>query len=315
LEFGAWNLVLFNLVLTHKILLIILGPTASGKTELAIKVAQWLGTEIISADSRQFYRELSIGTAKPSEDQLAAIKHHFIGHISIRERYSISHYENDAVTLLEKLFVNHDAVVMCGGSGLYIDAVCNGIDEQPEHDPAIRRLLTDRYNEQGIGYLQAELLILDPGYYREVDLANPHRLIRALEVCMITGRPFSSFLNKTKKKRDFRILKLGIEMPREEIIERINHRVDRMMKEGLEQEARVHINDRHLNALNTVGYKEMFEYFEGKISLAQGIEKIKINTRQYAKRQMTWFRKDKDIIWIKAGDEKKLKGLIDMLNC
>ena len=296
-------------------MLLILGPTASGKTELAIKTAQWLGTEIVSADSRQFYRELSIGTAKPSEEQLAAVKHHFIGHISIHDRYSISHFENDAIGLLEALFRKHDVVVVCGGSGLYIDAVCNGIDEQPDHDPAIRKLLTERYKEQGIGYLQAELLILDPGYYREVDLANPHRLIRALEVCMITGRPFSSFLNKTKKKRDFRIVKLGIDMPREEIIERINHRVDRMIEEGLEQEARTYINDRHLNALNTVGYKEMFEYFDGKISLSQTVEKIKINTRQYAKRQMTWFRKDKEIIWIKSGDEKKLKRLIDLKYC
>jgi tRNA dimethylallyltransferase len=316
LEFGIWNLEfgIWNLEFGIKTLLVILGPTASGKTDLAIKVAGWLGTEIISADSRQFYRELSIGTARPTADQLAAVKHHFIGHISIHDRYNISRFEQDSLKLLEELFRKHDVVVMCGGSGLYIDAVCNGIDEQPDHDPAIRKLLTDKFKEQGIGYLQAELFILDPEYYRQVDISNPNRLIRALEVCMLTGRPFSSFLKATRKKRDFKVIKLGIDIPRNELIERINLRVDHMIENGLEQEAREHIGDRHLNALNTVGYKELFEYFDDKCSLSEAIDKIKTNTRRYAKRQMTWFRKDKEINWINAGDELELKERIELLN-
>jgi tRNA dimethylallyltransferase len=310
MEFGIWNLE-FGI----KTLLVILGPTASGKTELAIKVAQGLGTEIISADSRQFYKELSIGTAKPSFEQLALVKHHFIGHISIHDRYNISRFEKDSIELLQQLFKEHDVVVMCGGSGLYIDAVCNGIDEQPDHDPAIRKLLTDRYKEQGIGYLQAELLILDPAYYGQVDLSNPNRLIRALEVCLITGKPFSSFRKGNGTKRDFRVVKLGIDIPRNELVERINARVDRMMEDGLEQEAKEYIGERHLNALNTVGYKELFEYFDEKCSLPEAIEKIKTNTRRYAKRQMTWFRKDKEIQWIQAGDDGKQKKLFDLLHC
>lgn len=283
---------------TAKTLIVILGPTASGKTDLAIKVAKWLDTEIISADSRQFYRELSIGTAKPSAEQLAEVKHHFIGHISITEVYNISSFEHDAILLLDKLFETHRAVVMTGGSGLYIDAVCNGLDDQPAHDPEIRLQLKSEYKFRGIGYLQTELLRFDPAYYHEVDLLNPHRLIRALEVCKMTGKPYSSYRKGKQKHRDFRIVKIGLDIPREEVVKRINRRIDEMMSRGLLEEARANYSFRNLNALNTVGYKEMFEYLDGYCALVEAVEKIRINTRRYAKRQMTWFRKDPDINWI-----------------
>jgi len=293
LDFGAWNLEFIK-----NTLLVILGPTASGKTELAIKAAKLLGTEIISADSRQFYRELTIGTAKPSPEQLAEVKHHFVGHISITEKYNISLFEQDTIRLLDELFLSHDTVVMTGGSGLYIDAVCHGIDEQPEHDPAIRLHLQSGYKAGGIEHLQAELLRLDPAYYRDVDLSNPHRLMRALEVCIMTGKPFSSFRKGKQKERDFKIVKLGIDIPRAELVERINRRIDEMMAKGLLEEAGICLPFRHNNALNTVGYKEMFEYLDGHCSLEEAVEKMKINTRRYAKRQMTWFRKDPGIRWI-----------------
>jgi len=305
LEFGAWNLE-FGI----NTLLIILGPTASGKTDLAIKAAKWIGTEIISADSRQFYQELSIGTAKPSPEQLAGVKHHFIGHISIAEKYNISRFEHDAIRLLDELFLSHDTVVMTGGSGLYIDAVCHGIDDQPEHDPAIRHLLTVEYKAKGIDYLRGELLCLDPVYYREVDLSNPNRLMRALEVCMMTGKPYSSYRKGKQKQRDFRIVKIGIDISREDLLMKINSRIDDMMSGGLLEEAMSFYSSRHLNALNTVGYKEMFEYLDGTCSLEEAVEKIRINTRRYAKRQMTWFRKDPDIIWINPKKEKELQELL-----
>ena len=283
---------------THK-LIVILGPTASGKTDLAIKIAKSFGTEIISADSRQFYRELCIGTAKPSEEQLAQVEHHFIGHISITEEYNISRFEQDAILLLEQLFNKHQAVVMTGGSGLYIDAVCNGIDDQPEHDPEIRRQLNAEYKLSGIKYLQDELLRLDPAYYEVVDRSNPHRLMRAIEVYMITGKPYSFFRKGRQKERNFKVVKFGIQIPREELITRINRRVDQMIADGLIEEAKANYTYRRQNALNTVGYKEIFEYLDGNCALEEAVEKIKINTRRYAKRQMTWFRKDPDIIWIK----------------
>ena len=289
-----------------KILLIILGPTASGKSDLAIKVAQRLGTEIISADSRQFYRELSIGTAKPSPGQLAEVKHHFIGHLSIHDIYNIARFEQDVLKLLDELFKFRDVVVMCGGSGLYIDAVCRGVDEQPEHDPAIRKLLNEEYKAKGIRFLQEELLHLDPEYYLQVDLSNPQRLMRALEVCLMTGKPYSAYRKGMIKPRLFRMVKLGIDMPREDLIERINRRTDAMISAGLVEEARQNIANRHLNALNTVGYKEIFDFLDGNCSLEDAMEKIKINTRKYAKRQMTWFRKDKDITWINGENELEL---------
>jgi tRNA dimethylallyltransferase len=285
--------------ISGKILLIILGPTASGKTDLAIRIAKHLNTEIISADSRQFYRELSIGTAKPSEEQLAEVKHHLIGHISITDKFNISRFEQDALKLSDKLFKTHNVVVLCGGSGLYIDAVCNGIDEQPDNDPILREKLKKEFNLKGINYLQSELQRLDPEYYGHVDLSNPHRLMRALEVCLSTGNPYSSFRKGLKKERLFKIVKLGIDIPRPELVQRINSRTDAMISRGLVDEARANYAFRHLNALNTVGYKEMFDYIDGLCTLEEAVDKIKINTRRYAKRQMTWFRKDTDIKWIK----------------
>jgi tRNA dimethylallyltransferase len=284
-----------------KTLLVVLGPTASGKTELAVKIAQWLSTEIISADSRQFYHELSIGTAKPSAEQLAAVPHHFIGHISVQQHYNISQFEQDTLKLLHELFLNHDIVIMCGGSGLYIDAVCHGIDEQPAHHPVIRKSLVSEYMVKGIEYLQEELLRLDPVYYRQVDLSNPNRMIRALEVCLMTGKPYSSFRSGQLKKREFRIVKLGMDVSREELRRRIDQRVDFMMDHGLLGEVMTNACFRHLNALNTVGYKELFEYLDGRMTLDEATEKIRINTRRYAKRQMTWFRKDQEIQWIQPG--------------
>ena len=291
-------------------LIVIVGPTASGKTEIAIKVAKLLGTEIISADSRQFYRELSIGTAKPSETLLAEVKHHFIGHISITEDYNISRFEQDAIKLLEELFERHEVVVMTGGSGLYIDAVCNGIDDQPEHDLEIRKQLNAEYKLSGIKYLQDELLRLDPSYYEVVDRSNPHRLMRAIEVCIITGKPYSSFRKGLQQQRSFRVVKLGIQVPRDELIERINRRVDKMLENGLVGEVKANYQNHDKNALNTVGYKEIFEYLDGNYTLQEAIEKIKINTRRYAKRQMTWFRKDPDIEWIKPENLKDPEELI-----
>jgi tRNA dimethylallyltransferase len=284
-----------------KNLVVILGPTASGKTELAIRVAKWLGTEIISADSRQFYRELSIGTAKPSPGQLSAVPHHFIGHISVKDSNNIAQFEKDALNQLEKLFESHTHVVMCGGSGLYIDAVCRGLDEQPEHDPQIRQSLREQYKDRGIRYLQAELQRLDPEYYLQVDRSNPQRLMRALEVCIITGKPYSSFRKGLAKERPFRTVKLGLAVPRDVLIERIKRRVDGMMDAGLLAEAEAMLPLRHLNALNTVGYKELFDYFDGKLTLDEAVEQIRVNTRRYAKRQMTWFRKDQEVKWIDAG--------------
>jgi len=291
-------------------LFVILGPTASGKTDLAIQVAKWLGTEIISADSRQFYHELSIGTARPSEAQLAEVKHHFIGHISIIDDYNISLFEREAIQLLDKLFATHPSVVMTGGSGLYIDAVCNGLDEQPEHDPEIRSNLNAKFKKGGIKYLQDELLSLDPAYYEVVDRSNPHRLMRAIEVSMITGKPYSSLRKGRLLERNFKIVKFGIGVSREELIERINRRVDQMIEDGLVEEAKANYPYRKKNALNTVGYKEIFAYLDGNCTLKEAVEKIKINTRRYAKRQMTWFRKDPEIVWIKTGNPMDLEELI-----
>jgi tRNA dimethylallyltransferase len=305
LEFGAWNLEFIM-----NTLLIILGPTASGKTDLAIRIAKSLGTEIISADSRQFYRELSIGTAKPSAEQLAEVKHHFIGHISISEDYNISRFEKDALMLLEALFKSQEVVVMTGGSGLYIDAVCNGLDEQPEHDPRIRQQLNSEYKSKGIKYLQDELLRLDPAYYEIVDRSNPHRLMRAIEVSMLTGKPYSFFRKGRQQQRNFKVVKVGIQVSREELIERINRRVDKMMADGLIEEAKANYQFRDKNALNTVGYKEIFDYLDGNCTLEEAVGKIKINTRRYAKRQMTWFRRDPEINWIRIDNLQVVEEFI-----
>lgn len=289
-------------------LIVILGPTAVGKTALAIEVAKALETEIISADSRQFYREMNIGTAKPSHAQLKEVKHHFIDSLSVKDDYNAGRFESDALKVLEKIFSSRPCAVMVGGSGLYINAVCTGFDEVLPSDANVRASLTERYRREGLEYLRATLRKLDKAHYAKVDLANPHRMIRAIEVCMITGRPYSQLLNpspKGRKKRPFSIIKIGLQLPREELYQGINTRVDEMMKNGLLEEARALVKYKHLNALNTVGYKELFLHLEAKESNIQSpfrdlgfaVELIKQNTRNFARRQLTWFRRDKEIAW------------------
>jgi len=283
-------------------LIVIAGPTASGKTAFAINVAKALNTVILSADSRQFYKEVSIGTAAPTEEELSQAKHYFVHHISIEDKYDVADYERDAIQLLNELFKTHDAVVMTGGSGLFIDAVCNGIDTMPDVEPEIREKIEKILAESGLKVLQDEVQRLDPKYFATVDQQNPRRLQRALEVCYQTGKPFSSFRSGETVKRDFTIKKYALLWDRQELIERIDKRVDMMMEQGLLKEAKSLYPKRHLNALNTVGYKELFAYFDGDCTLNEAVEQIKIHTRQYAKRQMTWLRKDNSYQWIMPED-------------
>ena len=280
-----------------KYLVVIAGPTASGKTATAIKVAKALGTEIISADSRQFYKELPIGTAAPTNEELSEVQHYMVHNLNVEDKYDVADYENDVLSLLKKLFINHDAVVLTGGSGLFIDAVCKGLDSIPDISEGTRNKVDNLYREGGLTALQNEVQRLDPEYYNLVDKCNPRRLQRAVEVCYQTGLTYSSFRNNTAKVRDFKILKVALLWERNELISRINLRVENMISEGLLEEARAMLPKRHLNSLNTVGYKELFEYFDGKVTLNEAVEQIKIDTRQYAKRQMTWLRKNNDYQW------------------
>ena len=260
-------------------------------------MAQGFGSEIISADSRQFYRGLKIGTAAPTQDELAVVPHHFVGHLGVAEHYNASSFERDVLAFLGTYFQSHEMAIMVGGSGLYIDAVCNGIDELPDPDELLRNSLKRELAEQGLEHLQERLKVLDPAYYAAVDRNNPNRILRALEVCIMTGQPFSSLRKNVPLERDFATVKIGLTRPREELVEIIHQRVDRMIEEGLVEEVRSLMPYRNQNALNTVGYKEIFQYLEGNWTLEMAVEKIKTNTRRYAKRQMTWFRKDKDIQW------------------
>jgi len=296
-------------------LIVLLGPTAVGKTDISIELARHFGCEIISADSRQFYREMKIGIAAPSDHQLAEIKHHFIGFISVRDYYSSSLFERDVLKLLPGLFSRNKIVLMTGGSGLYIDAVCKGIDDIPDVDQEIREKYTRKYKEEGIEVLRMTLRLLDPVYYEKVDLRNPKRIIRALEICESTGRPYSTFLTEKEHTRDFKIIKTGISRPREELFQRINQRVDQMMKNGLEDEAGKLYPFKDLNALNTVGYKELFDYFDSKITREKAVELIKRNTRRFAKRQMTWWNKDPEIEWFGAEEIVKIINYIGSRVC
>ena len=280
-----------------KYLVVIAGPTASGKTATAIQVAKALGTEIISADSRQFYKELPIGTAAPTKEEQSEVQHHMIHNLNVEDKYDVADYENDVLALLKKLYINYDTVVLTGGSGLFIDAVCKGLDSIPDISDEVRNKVNKLYEEGGLFALQNEVQRLDPEYYNIVDKYNPRRLQRAVEVCYQTGLTYSSFRNNTAKVRDFKIIKVALLWDRNELISRINLRVEKMVSEGLLEEAKAMYPKRHLNSLNTVGYKELFEHFDGKATLNEAIEHIKINTRQYAKRQMTWLRKNNDYQW------------------
>jgi len=288
----------------HKYLISVVGPTAIGKTSLAISLAKYYKTEIVSADSRQFFKEMQIGTAVPSEKELASVPHHFIQHKSIFESYSVGDFEKEAITLLSNLFKKHDCVIMVGGSGLYVDAVTKGLDEFPDVDPGIRKDLNNKLKERGIVELQNQLKQLDETQYTKIDIENPHRLIRALEICIGSGQPYSSFLNKKKTNRPFKTITIGLKADRQLIYDRINHRVDLMIEEGLLKEAQKMHPHIALNALQTVGYKEIFNYFDGEWDLDFAIAEIKKNTRRFAKRQLTWFRKNEKLIWI-AYDEDK----------
>jgi len=278
-------------------LIVLLGPTGVGKTDISIEIARFFNCEIISADSRQFFREMNIGTAVPSELQLKTIKHHFIRFLSVEDYYSSSLFERDVLNLLPDLFSKNNIALMSGGSGMYIDAVCEGIDDIPDVDPLIRKKYIDKYNSEGIEGLRVTLKFLDPEHYSKVDLKNYKRIIRALEICETAGRPYSSFLKKQKRERDFEIIKIGMERNREELYQRINSRVDVMISSDLENEAKELYDLRKLNALNSVGYREFFDFFDGKISREKAIELIKRNSRRYAKRQITWWSKDKEIRW------------------
>ena len=294
--------------MTNKpLLIVLLGPTGVGKTAISLHLAQRFGCPIVSSDSRQFYRELKIGTAPPSEEQLKSVKHYFIGSHSIFDTYSAGQYELDTIKLLNDLFKNHKTVLLVGGSMMYIDAVCNGIDDIPTVDEATRAFWWKQYEEKGLEYLQQELERLDPKHYHEqVDKKNAKRIIHALEICSITGKPFSDIRTGKCKKRDFDILKIGLNRPREELYDRINKRVDEMMCEGLFAEAASFYEYKHLNTLNTVGYKELFEYMDGKCSLEQAVDKIKRDTRHYAKKQLTWFNRDNEINWFNPDEEEKI---------
>ncbi|MDR2907870.1 MAG: tRNA (adenosine(37)-N6)-dimethylallyltransferase MiaA [Bacteroidales bacterium] len=280
-----------------KKLIVIEGPTGVGKTAYAIELAKLLHTEIISADSRQFYKELNIGVARPSEEELAEVHHHFIANISISDYYSVSKFETDVLALLETLFLSHESVVLVGGSGLYVNAVCNGIDELPDPDECLRADIQNLYDTQGIEGLRSRLKILDPVFYNQIDLANHKRLRRALEVCLQTGKPYSELRTNPKKTRPFEIERIALNRDKEELNDRINRRVDIMMNDGLLNEAQNLYPFKHLNALNTVGYKELFDYFDNKISLEQAIADIKTHSRRYAKRQLTWLRAQDGIRW------------------
>lgn len=284
-------------------LISIIGPTAIGKTSMGILVAKHFNTEIVSADSKQFFKEMKIGTAVPTKEELQTVTHHFIQHMSIKEKYSVGDFERDAMQKLNELFTSKNIAVMVGGSGLYIKAISEGLDDFPDVDPQIRENLNKHLEEDGIDWLQQRLFALDPDYYHKADVQNPHRVIRALEICIATGKPFSSFMNKEKEERNFKTIKIGLTAEREIIYDRINRRVDIMIEAGLIEEARELHSQRHLNALNTVGYKELFNYFEGEYDRETAISEIKKNTRRFAKRQLTWFRKDPEINWFQYDED------------
>lgn len=293
-----------------KTLACVVGPTAVGKTAMAIRLAQHVDSVIVSADSRQFYREMTIGTAKPTAEELAAAPHYFINSHSIHEDYSAGDFERDALTLLDELFVQHDVVILVGGSGLFVDAVCRGLDNLPKPLPGIRDQLNRLHGQEGLAYLQRRLEEVDPAYFREVDIHNPQRVIRALEVYESSGKPFSQFRSRQTAVRPYRIVKAGLHTDREYLYRRINARVDTMMAQGLLEEVRALLPYRDRPPLLTVGYAELFEYLDGQGTLEQAVDRIKQHTRRYAKRQLTWFRKDTETRWFEPDD---FEGLLDYI--
>jgi len=284
----------------QKTLIVLVGPTGIGKTELSLSVAKLLSSPIVSADSRQIYKTISIGTAAPTKEQLSQAQHYFVGQLELDEYYSAAQYETDVLNLLDELFETHDTVLMTGGSMMYIDAVTKGIDDIPSVDDETRSLLKQRFETEGLEPLLEELRLLDPDYYAIVDKKNHKRVVHALEICYMTGKTFTSFRKSESKERPFRIVKIGLRMDRERLFDRINKRVDKMIEDGLVEEARSVSHLRHLNSLNTVGYKEMFKFIDGEWDLHTATERLKKNTRVYAKKQMTWFKKDESIHWFDA---------------
>lgn len=292
-------------------LIVLPGSTGVGKTAFAVELAERLKCEIISCDSRQFYREMRIGTAAPDEEQLARVRHHFIGFLSVTDYYSISLFERDVMALLPVLFDSNPVAVMTGGSMLYMDAVCRGMDDIPDTDPAVRQKYLTMYANEGIEGLRIALRMLDPASYARIDLHNPRRILRALEITESTGMPYSSFLTAPVRKRDFRIIKAGLTRSREELYRRIDARVDAMMVAGLEEEAASLTGYRGLNALNTVGYRELFRWFDGEITRDQAVMLIKRNTRRYARKQLTWWNRDSEISWFDASEQEMMNSWID----
>ena len=290
----------------NKTLIVILGPTAIGKTALSIKLARHFNTEIISSDSRLLFKEMKIGTAVPSTEELNSVKHHFIGNLSISDYYNVSKFENDALQKLDDIFLKKNLAIMVGGSGLYIDAVCKGIDDLPDPDRKLRHEINEIFKSSGIETLQKKLKELDPEYYLIVDLKNPKRLMRAIEVCLQTGKTYTSLRKNKSGKRDFNIIKIGLNCEREKLFDRINLRVDKMINEGLLDEVKELYKHKNLNSLNTVGYKEIFDFLDNKTSFEQAIENIKTNTRRYAKRQLTWFKRDEVIKWFHPTEKNEI---------
>lgn len=287
-------------------LIVLIGPTGVGKTELSLSIAEYFNTCIVSADSRQLYADLKIGTAAPTPDQLARVPHHFVGTLQLTDYYSAAQYEAEVMVQLEKLFQQNDVVVLTGGSMMYVDAICKGIDDIPTVDKETRELMLQRYEEEGLEQLCKELKLLDPEYYNIVDLKNPKRVIHALEICYMTGKTYTSFRTRSTKERPFHIIKIGLIRDREELYDRINRRVDIMMEEGLLEEAKSVYTYKHLNSLNTVGYKEMFKYLDGEWTLDFAIEKIKQNSRIYSRKQMTWFKRDTEITWFNPDQREEI---------
>lgn len=294
-----------------KELIVIAGPTAVGKTEVALQLAAHFKTEIISADSRQIFRELLIGTAQPTADELSRVPHHFISSHSIEESFDAGAYGRNALTLIKTLFNTYDRLILCGGSGLYIKAVLEGFDDMPAIPPGLRDQLSGEYESKGIVWLQEELKKIDPFYYEEVDLNNPQRLIRAIELFKASGVMPSQLRQKSKRKHDFEVIKIGLELDRDELYRRINLRMDEMIIRGLFEEAQQFYEKRHLNALQTVGYREVFDYLEGKYNREEAIRLLKRNTRRYAKRQLTWFKRDPEFKWFQPD---QLSNIFDFIN-